>query len=356
MATAPSLLAQFASFNAALEEEEEGTDKKEPRSLDFRLKRVILRYKSEISFLMPEGEFNVSLGKKIGEFSSIAEAKYNFLRGEMAFSSTNIFTKFRIVPQFSVYDKLKFIPIFDDGKTWQREQGMMLGGRLLFKVPANTLTSIRYIRYSTPSESNLQSIKLQKATMISQTFGGEIDSVKAIGFVHGGIFELQFDKAFPLQKSDLEYAQMHLRSRGQAIHPYIAFEGEFNWTTLLEGKYAPPRYLGGRKKLSGYDHNEFSGLNLLLFQFNSTIILNRHRRHILRGLSFSNIAWRLYYDVGQVGDDDKMMNFSNYHHSLGTGFVIGNLFNDVHLWEFFISVHRAMESNRDLKFYFGIKI
>lgn len=347
---------RFATFEEKPEEEGGGGEEKKPLSVDVRMKRVILRYRSEISILMPEGEFNASLAKSIGQFSSIATAKYNFLRGEMGFASTNIFTKFRVVPQLSAYDKLNFIPIFNDGKTWQREQGLMLGGRLLFKLPANTLSSIRYIRYSRPSPDNLQSIKLEKATMLSQTFGGEIDSVSFIGFTHSGIFELQLDKAFPVRTSDLDYAQMHLRSRGQAVNSHIGFEGEFNWTTLLNGTYAPPRYLGGRRSLAGFDHNEFSGLNSLLLKLNSTIILTRGTHKFVGGVSFSNIAWRLYYDLGQVGDEKTMTKFATYHHSLGSGFVLGNLYRDQHLWELFFSIHKAAERNRGLKFYIGIKV
>lgn len=343
-------------FNQTNTPEPTQPEDKKPLSVDVRMKRVILRYKSEVSFLMPEGEFNASLAKKIGPFSSIANAKYNFMRGEMGFSSTNIFTRFRVVPQLGVYDKLKFVPIFEDGKTWQREQGLMLGGRLLFKLPANVLTSIRYIRYSTPSEENMSAIKLEKATMLSQTFGGEVDSVKFMSFIHSGVFELQFDKAFPFHNSNLNYAQMQLRSHGQAINSFIAFEGEVNWTTLLKGNYAPPRYLGGRRRLSGYEHNEFSGLNSLLLRLNSTIVLSRKKHHVFGDLSFCDIAWRLYYGAGQVGDDKLMTDFKTYHHSLGTGFVLGNLYRDQHLWELFFSLHKALEPGRSLKFYFGVKI
>jgi hypothetical protein len=52
-------------------------DRKLP--VEGKMRRLSFRYETEISFLLPEGEFEATLEKKIGHFATLTRARYNFL-------------------------------------------------------------------------------------------------------------------------------------------------------------------------------------------------------------------------------------------------------------------------------------
>ncbi len=324
--------------------------------VDVRVRRVILQYETTVSFLMPEGEFNASFEKRFGNFSSLTTARYNFLKGEMGFSFQNIFTKYRIVPQLQVYDKLLFVPIFDRGRLWRREQGILFGGRFLFGLPANWFTNFGYIRFSYPSTVNVQQLESQAYTAISQTLGAEVDSVQFWGLVSNGTVEIQLDKAFPFMGSKLNFWQLQLRSRGKTTNHRFSVEGELQWITLLSGEKPPPRFLGGPNRLTAYERNEFSGVNLLYIGLLTNFHLYKKHLTVIKDFGLYKIKFGVHTEVGQAGGDVQMRDFRRYHGSLGLGFSAVTAYKKMRAFEIFLFAYKKLQRDPDLKYYFGFRL
>ncbi|MDQ7052225.1 MAG: hypothetical protein Q9P14_04785 [candidate division KSB1 bacterium] len=324
--------------------------------VDVRVRRVILQYETTVSFLMPEGEFNASFEKRFGHFSSLTRARYNFLKGEMGFSFQNIFTKYRIVPQLQVYDKLLFVPIFDRGRLWRREQGILFGGRLLFGLPANAFTNFGYYRFSYPSTVNVQQLESQAYTSISQSLGAEVDSVRFWGLVSSGTVEIQLDRAFPFMGSRLNFWQLQLKSRGKTTNHRFSVEGRLHWVSLLKGEKPPPCYLGGPNQLSAYERNEFSGVNLLYVGLLTNFHIYKKHLTVMKDFGLYEIKFGIHTEVGQAGGDRQMRDFRSYHGSLGLGFSAVSAYKKMRAFEIFFFIYKKLQSDPDLKYYFGFRL
>lgn len=324
--------------------------------VDVRVRRVILRYESVVSFLMPEGEFDASFEKRFGHFSSMTRARYNFLRGEMGFRFQNMYMKYRVVPQMTVYDKLTFVALFDHDRIWRREQGLQLGGRLLLPLPLNTFTNFKYLRYSFPSKINVQRLASQTFAMITQSFGTDVDSLRFLGFLHSGILEIDISRAFPFAGSSERFWQLVVRTRGESIHRRIRFGGELQWITLLSGETAPTRFLGGRNRLSAYDNNEFSGVNLFYAGFRTILPLCSHHLPLMLKAGLQEINLGVHVEIGQAGNDVAMRDWHHYHTSLGVGVSALTAYNKKRAFEIFFYTYTSFEMQMQRKYYFGIRL
>ena len=324
--------------------------------VDVRVRRIILQYESTVSFLMPEGEFNASFEKRFGNFSSMTRARYNFLKGEMGFSFQNIFTKYRVVPQLLLYDRLLFVPLFDRDRVWRREQGIQLGGRFLFGLPMNAYTSFGYVRFSYPSTVNVRELDSQAYTMVSQSFGAELDSVQVGHIKSWGTVEMQIDKAFPFAGSKLNFWQFRMRSKGKLSNHVFSMEGEFQWITLLKGEKPPPRFLGGPNRMSAYERNQLSGINI--FYAGLKTFANVYKQHLPLILNFGLYELKLgvHTEVGQAGGDREMRNLKSYKASLGLGFSAISAYRRTRAPEFFFFIYKKLERDRTLKYYFGFNL
>ncbi len=324
--------------------------------VDVRVKRVILRYETDVSFLFPEGEFNATFEKSIGSYTSITSAHYNYLRGEMGFTFRNIFTRFHLVPELTLFDQLKFVPLFNKDNIWRREQGVRFGGRFLFPLPANSMTSVNYTRYSYPSAENASELDAQKVFSVSQSFAGEIDSLQLFGFLHSGLFEMEVARAFAVAGSNLNFWQYRLLSTGKSVRPRFSVQGKFEWITLLGGDNAPARFLGGRNRLSAFDVNQFSGVNLLYADVLSRITLTTLQRHIAGEIDLYSINWLVHAEVGQAGDDKAMRNYRRYHASAGIGISTVTMFKKQRAFELNFMVYKGLEPFTRIRYYFGITL
>ncbi len=324
--------------------------------VDVRVRRVILRYESTISFLMPEGEFNASFEKRFGNFSALTRARYNFLKGEMGFSFQNIFTKYRFVPQFQVYDRLLFVPIFDHERLWRREQGLLIGGRILFGLPVNSFTNFGYVRFSYPSSVNVRELDSQAYTAISQSIGAEVDSVRFWGLVSSGTFEMQLDRAFRFLGSRLSFWRLHLRSRGKTTNHKFSVEGEFHWVSLLGGEKPPPMFLGGPNRLTAFERNQFSGVNLVYAGLLTSVSVFKKRLPVIHQFSIHEWKLGLHSEVGQAGGDRQMRNLRSYHGSLGIGISAVTAYRGMRAFEVFFFAYRKLEADPNLKYYFGFRL
>ncbi len=358
------LCAQEGDVGAAAEEKAEaGKPRAVPAMLqerklpvDVRVKRVILRYDTDVSFLFPEGEFNATFEKSIGSFTSITTAHYNYVRGEMGFSFRNIFTRFHLVPELMLFDQLKFVPLFNRDNIWRREQGIRVGGRFLFPLPANSMTSINYIRYSYPSAENARELDAQKVFSIAQSFAGEIDSLQLFGFQHSGLFEMEIARALAVAGSNLNFWQYRLLSTGKSERPRFSVQGRFEWITLLGGDHAPERFLGGRNRLSAFDVNQFSGVNMLYADVLARTTLTTLQRSIFGEIDLYTINWLLHAEVGQAGDDNAMRDYRRYHASLGMGVSTVTLYKKQRAFELHFMIYKGLEPFTRIRYYFGVKL
>jgi hypothetical protein len=328
--------------------------------VDVKVRQLVLKYENEIAFFLPEGEFDAALEKKIGHFSAQTRVRYNFLRGEMGFSLQSNYTRFRIVPQIRVYDRLLFVPLLEPNRAdrvWRREQGVQLGAHVFFIRPVNALTGFNYERFSFPSTINQQDLESQYVRSVSQSLGVRADSVRFSSFYNSGICELAIVHAFPYARSQTKFWQLQFFARGKAETAWISLIGEARVLALLDnGKGVPPSYLGGRNRLSAYDTNEFSGINLFYLSEVNRFHLNRQKSlQMTGGFSLFAVDLIMHTEAGQVGLDDRLRDFSSYHVSLGWGFnsVVG--YRGRRAFEIFFTVYKALEPYRRFRYYFGFK-
>ncbi len=321
----------WAPFAMAQEEPEvkspapETKPQDEPKlPVEGKLQRLVFKYETEIAFLLPEGEFDAALKKKIGSFSTQARARYNFLRGEMGFWLQNIYARFRVVPQLQVYDRLLFVPLFAPIRTdrvWRREQGIALGARVFFFRPVNALTSFNYQRFSFPSTVDQQALTAQQVHSVSQSLGVQSDSARFLGFYHSGLIEAAIVRAFPFGSNRSDFWQLQIATRGASESTWLSLVGEARVISLIAGKGVPLSFLGGRNQLSAYDTNEFSGINLFYLSEANRFHLNKKKPLALAsGFSMYETNFVVHTEVGQIGFDAKMRDPSTYHVSLGFGF------------------------------------
>jgi len=346
---------------SAQEEPENKTPAPETKApVDEKVRRLLSKYESEVSFLLPEGEFDATLEKKIGNFSTQTRARYNFVRGEMGFALQNTYTRFRVVPQTSVYDRLLFVPVFEpnrNDRVWRREQGVQFGARFFLFRPMNALTSFNYQRYSFPSKVNKQDLNSQQVHSITQAIGVQADSARFLGFYHSGALDLALVRAFPYGSNRAQFWQLQLSTRGVAEADWISFIGEARVISMLDdGAGVPLSFLGGRNRLSAYDTNEFSGVNLFYLSGSNRFHLNKQKPVGLTG-GFSLLETNLivHTEAGQIGLDNQVRDFSNYHVSLGAGFNSVVAYNERRACELFFYTYKALEPRRQLRYYFGIK-
>jgi hypothetical protein len=354
----------IATMLLAQEEPENQTPVPEAKSqdepVDLKVRRLLSKYESEVSFLLPEGEFDAMLDKKIGHFATQARARYNFVRGEMGFSLQNLYTRFRVVPQTQVYDRLLFVPVFEpnrNDRVWRREQGVQFGARLFLYRPLNALTAFNYQRYSFPSEFNQQVLKSQQVHSVSQSLGVQADSARFLGFYHSGTLDLSIARAFPYDSNQAKFWQLQLSTRGIAETKRLAIIGEARLISMLDaGEGVPLSFLGGRNRLSAYDTNEFSGINLFYLSESNRFHLNQQKPvELTGGFSLLETDLIVHAEAGQIGLDNQVRDLSNYHVSLGAGFNSIVAYRQRRACELFFYMYKALEPQRQLRYYFGIK-
>ncbi|MDZ7302582.1 MAG: hypothetical protein ONB44_10645 [candidate division KSB1 bacterium] len=348
-----------------LAQEEAGTQKPEtdekPREpekppFDEKIARLVYRYETEISFLLPEGEFDAAFEKKFGYFSTQAQARYNFLRGEMGFSLQNIYTKFRIVPQVRVHDRLNFVHLFSSDRLWRREQGLKLGARIFVISPINTLTSFNYQRFSFPSTINIKELESQQVHSVSQAFGMQADSARFLGAFHSGLFELEIIHAFPFSSDRADFWQFQILMRGISENSWIATVGEAQIISLISGRGVPFLFLGGRNRLSAYRTNEFAGINLFYFSQLNRFHLNKKKSlGLIRDFSIYELDFVVHTEVGQTGGDARMRDLAAYHLSVGCGFSGITAYRQRRAFEIFFHAYQGLEHGQKPRYYFGIK-
>jgi hypothetical protein len=328
--------------------------------VDTKVRRLLSKYESEVSFLLPEGEFDAALEKKIGHFSTQTRARYNFVRGEMGFSLQNFYTRFRLVPQTQVYDRLLFVPIFEPARTdrvWRREQGLQFGVRAFFFQPLNALTSFNYQRYSFPSKFNKQDLSSQQVHSVSQALGVQADSARFLGFYNSGTLELAAIRAFPYGSNRANFWQLQISTHGASETNWLSILGEMRLVSMLDkGEGVPLSFLGGRNRLSAYDANEFSGINLFYLSEINRFHLNKQKPlGLTGGFSLYETNLVVHAEAGQIGFDKALRDFSSYRVSLGLGFNSVVVYRQRRAFELFFYVYKALEPHRTLRYYFGVK-
>jgi len=328
--------------------------------VDEKVRRLLSKYESEVSFLLPEGEFDATLEKKIGFFSTQARARYNFVRGEIGFSLQNTYTRFRVVPQTSVYDRLLFVPVFESNRNdrvWRREQGVQFGARFFLLAPINALTGFNYQRYSFPSTVNQQKLSSQQVHSLSQAIGVQADSARFLGFYNSGTLDLAVVRAFPKGSNHAQFWQLQLSTRVMAGTRWLAMIGEARLISMLDkGEGVPLSFLGGRNRLSAYDANEFSGVNLFYLSESNRFHLNKEKAvDLTGGFSLLETNLILHTEAGQIGLNDQVRDLVNYHVSLGAGFNSILAYRQRRACEFFFYAYKALEPQRKLRYYFGVK-
>lgn len=324
-------------------------------AIEQSVRRFALQLENEISFLLPEGEFNIAFEKRFGHFLTQSRSHYNFVRGELGFSLRNIYTRYRIVPELQVYDKLKFVPIFGTGRLWRREQGIKVGGLFFTGVPLATITSYNYERFSFPSSVNVQTLEAQSVHSISQGFSGKVDTVDVLGLKSHGIFELEVAKSLSFGAKDFDYWLLRFSTQGALDRGINSLRGKFRLVSLLGGVSAPPQFLGGRDQLSGFDNNEFSGVNLFYGSLLNNLRLKKRPVPLLFKLSASEISFSTQVEVGQVGSGHDLLRQRKYHASLGAGFEFVAAYRQALAFEMFFYWHHGLESNRESRYFVGIK-
>jgi hypothetical protein len=324
-------------------------------SVEQSVQRFALRLDNEVSFLLPEGEFNLAFEKRFGNFLTQTRAHYNFVRGELGFSLRNIYTRYRIVPQLQVYERLKFVPLFNAGRLWRREQGVQIGGRFFPGVPLATFTSYTYERLSFPSSVNVHRLESQTVHAVAQGFSGKVDSIAVFGLISNGIFELEIAKSLAWGSSDFDYLQLRLSANGSLDRGIFSLRGQFRLISLLEGASAPPQFLGGRNQLSGFDNNKFSGVNLFYGSLLNVFRLKKTPAPLFFKLFASEISVSTQLELGQVGSNRDLLTRRTYHASLGAGLDGIVVYRRTLAFELFIYWYHGLEAGGESRYYVGIK-
>jgi len=326
-----------------------------PEPLDLRLHRLWLKYESEFAFLLPEGEFNAALEKKSGYFRSQAWAHYNFVSGDLGFWLRNLYTRFRLVPYLQVYDRLTFVPLYSPDRTWRREQGMQLGGGFTLRSNMSMSINLNFQRFSFPSNVDYQTLESRNIRSISQTLGAWADSVEAAGFYHSGLFELELARAFRIGDGGASFLQLRFNSRGQSEGPWLTLAGQVQLVSLLSGFGVPRIFWGGRGKLSGYRVNEFSGTDLLYLSQLTRFRLNRKPLSLISNFTAHELSLATHLEAGQVGNNRRIRDAASYHTSVGIGLESMTAYRQLRAFELFFWVYKALEHDRDFRYYIGVR-
>jgi len=324
--------------------------------LDLRVRRLYQRLESEFAFLLPEGEFDATLEKKVGYWAAEANAHYNFVRGEMGFFVRSFYNRFALLPQLQFRDRLIFVPLFSSDRAWRREQSMNLAGTFFLKTSLYATTSLAAQRFSFPSSVNVRELDSQHINAIGQTFGARLDSVRALGFRHTGNLETEVIRAVQAAGGSARFTQLRLASRGASENKWMRLSGQFTFLSLVNGRGAPEIFLGGRDKLSGFDANEFSGINMVYLSQRYSFFIKKKPSALPGKFSLTAFNWMLHAEAGQVGADKELRDLSLYHVSLGTGWDGAVAYRGERAFQFFIYAYKGLEHDQNVRYYVGVKI
>jgi hypothetical protein len=276
----------------------------------------------------------------------------------MGFSLQNAYVRFRLVPEMQVHDRLLFVPLFEPvrpDRIWRREQGIQLGGRIFFFQPLTALTSFNYQRFSFPPRSTNRTWRRTRCTPW-QALGLQADSARFLGFHTSGWLDVGIVRAFPFGSTRSNYWQLQFATRGIAEGTWLSIAGEARVLALLEGNGVPVSFLGGRNRLSGYDTNEFSGINLVYLSESTRFHLNKKKPlGPVSGFSMHEINLVVHPEVGQIGFRAKVRDPDLYHFSIGIGFNSIAVYRQHRAFELFFYAYKVRESGRRPRYYFGIK-
>lgn len=342
--------------NSAQSDSAEAKDNGAQNPLDQRLRRLYQKLESEFAFLLPEGEFDVTLEKKVGYWLADANAHYNFVRGELGFLVRSFYNRFVILPQVKFQDRLMFVPLFSSDRTWRREQNVNLSGSIFLKRSIYTTTNFSAQRFSFPSSVNVRNLDSQHVNGIGQTFGARLDSLRLGGFRHTGNVETEVIRAVRAGGGKARFTQLRLASRGASENHLLRVSGRFEFLSLLGGRGAPLVFLGGRNKLSGFETNEFSGINMVYLSQHYALFLKKKHSKLLGNFSLASFNWIVHGEVGQAGADKELRNLSSYHFSLGTGWDGKVAYRGETGFQFFLYFYKGLEHNREMRYYVGVKI
>jgi hypothetical protein len=340
--------------DTAATEEKESAPAQDP--LDKRVRRLYQKLESEFAFLLPEGEFDVTLEKKLGYWLADANAHYNFLRGEMGFYVRSFYNRFAILPQVQFRDRLMFVPLFSTDRTWRREQNVNLSASIFIRPLLYTTTNVSVQRFSFPSSVNVRELESQQINGIGQTLGARLDSLDAGGFRHTGNVETEVIRAVRTAGGGARFTQLRLALRGASENGIVRLSGEFSFLSLLGGRGAPAVFLGGRNKLSGFETNEFTGIDMVYFSQFYSFFLKKTPSKAWNNFALGRFNWTLHAEVGQAGADKELRDLSLYHVSVGTGWDGFLTYRGEKAFQFFFYVYKALEHNRTPRYYIGVKI
>lgn len=335
-------------------EEKKNTPAQDP--LDMRVRRLYQKLESEFAFLLPEGEFDVTLEKKLGYWIADANAHYNFLRGEMGFYVRSFYNRFAVLPQLQFRDRLMFVPLFSSDRTWRREQSVHLSASIFFNPSLYTTTNFTMQRFSFPSSVNVRELESQQVNGIGQTLGARLDSLHVGGFRHTGNVETEVIRAVRTAGGEARFTQLRLASRGASENGFMRLSGQFSFLSLLGGYGAPAIFLGGRNKLSGFETNEFSGIDMVYLSQFYSFFLKKNPSNLWNNFALGSFNWMLHAEVGQAGADKELRDLSSYHLSVGTGWEGHLTYRGEKAFQFFLYVYKALEHNRTPRYYLGVKI
>ncbi len=324
--------------------------------LDMRVRRLYQKLESEFAFLLPEGEFDVTLEKKLGYWLADAHAHYNFLRGEMGFSVRSFYNRFGLLPQVQFHDRLMFVPLFSSDRVWRREQNVSLSGSIFFKRSFYTTTNFAGQRISFPSSVNIRELDSQQINSIGQTFGARLDSLRGWSFRHTGNLETEVIRAVRAGGGKTRFTQLRLASRGASENHIMRLSGQFAFLSLLGGRGAPLVFLGGRDKLSGFETNEFSGIDMVYLAQRYSFFIKRNPSKLMSNFALATFNWMVHAEVGQVGADKELRDLSTYHLSLGAGWDGMITYRGQSAFQFFLYFYKGLEHHRTPRYYFGVKI
>ena len=352
-----ALIAATSAFTqpAAPEPPPDSTKNSEPAPLDMRLHRLWLKFESEIAFLLPEGEFDAALEKKFGHFLVLSNAQYNFVRGAMGFQLRNVYTRFRVVPQLAFHDRLDFVPLFSPERTWRREQGMKAEVSLPLWASFYTATSFYIQRFSFPSSINFREIESQHIRSLGQTFGARADSTRFWGLTHTGILALEVARAFHVAGGEANFTQLSLAGNLVSQTARLSLINQLRSRSMLGGRGAPVVFLGGRGKISGYRENEFSGIDFIYFSHFERFSLKKGNMGLVSQLAVDEVNGALHVETGQIGNPGQLLHFSSYHTSIGAGAETVIAYRQQKAFELFLYVYKALEHDREPRYYFGVK-
>jgi hypothetical protein len=184
----------------------------------------------------------------------------------------------------------------------------------------------------------------------------QADSARFLGLHNSGWLDAGVVRAFPFGSNRSDFWQLQIVTRGISEGAWLTIAGEARVLALLDGKGVPASFLGGRNRLSGYETNEFSGINLVYLSESTRFHLNKKKPLRLgSGISMHEINLVLHPEVGQIGFRAKVRNPDTYHLSIGIGFNSIAAYRGNRAFELFFYAYKALENGRPPRYYFGIK-